>query len=227
MAIEVTCPGCTKTFKVSDQFAGKKGPCPQCKTVITIPEKKPEVIIHAPETSGPKGASGQPVLKPIRRKETKLTSLQLGLIIGIAVGALLGAAILRAMFHGAIPWIVMAIAAIALAPPLIVGGYSFLRDQELEPHRGRSMMIRTAILSFVYPMLWALYSWIPGALDVQLEPMHLTFILPVMIGIGAFAAFASLDLDFGSGAMHYGLYLLVTVLLCFIAGCELWKTPTS
>ena len=60
MAIDVLCPGCQKKFRVSDQFAGKKGPCPQCKTIITIPAKGPEVIIHAPETEGPKGSDGRP-----------------------------------------------------------------------------------------------------------------------------------------------------------------------
>jgi hypothetical protein len=233
MAIDVTCPGCQKTFKVSDQFAGKKGPCPQCKTVITIPEKKPgvEVVIHAPETSGPKGASGQPVLKPIRRVETKISNLQIGIIVGISVVALIGAAILRGMFGESIRnyWFIVAFGAILMAPPLVFGGYTFLRDQELEPYRGTSILIRTAILSFVYALLWGLYGWMPyfiGLEPTDIQPIHLAFIVPVMVGIGAFAAFASLDLDFGSGAMHYGLYLLVTVVLCFIAGWPLWVTPT-
>jgi hypothetical protein len=230
MAIEVTCPGCQKSFKVSDQFAGKKGPCPQCKTVITIPEKKPEVVIHAPDTAGPKGVSGQPVLKPIRRVETKISNVQIGIIAGIAVGALVGAALLRAIFGANLPWYVVGFGAILMAPPLVFGGYTFLRDQELEPYRGRSIIIRTAILSFVYALLWGLYGFMPAWIGLdkgEILPIHLTFIVPVMIGIGAFAAFASLDLDFGSGAMHYGLYLLVTVLLCFIAGWPLWVTPTS
>jgi hypothetical protein len=229
MAIDVTCPGCQKKFKVSDQFAGKKGPCPQCKTVITIPEKSTEVVIHAPETEGPKGAGGRPVLRPIFREETKLTPVMIGTIVGIAVAALVGALVLRLTFpaHN-IPRVVLALGAMLLAPPLVFGGYSFLRDQELEPHRGRAMMIRTAICSAVYVALWGLYAWLPTQLGLDpVVPMHLTFILPVMVAIGALGSFASLDLDFGTGAMHYGLYLLVTLLLCFIAGWPLWTTVTS
>jgi hypothetical protein len=90
------------------------------------------------------------------------------------------------------------------------------------------MIIRVAICSAVYVLLWGLYDWFPDAIALErIEPMHLTFILPVMVVIGAFAAFASLDLDFGAAAMHYGLYLLVTLLLCFIAGWPLWFPATT
>ncbi|MEC8508925.1 MAG: MJ0042-type zinc finger domain-containing protein, partial [Planctomycetota bacterium] len=34
MSIRVTCPGCHARFNVSDQFAGKSGPCPKCKKTI-------------------------------------------------------------------------------------------------------------------------------------------------------------------------------------------------
>lgn len=228
MAIAVICPGCKKSFRVSDQFAGKKGPCPSCKTIITIPTtKSAEVVIHAPETEGPKGQDGRPVLRPIFREETKVTPVMLGVIIGIAVAALVGAIALRVMYpdHD-IPRPVLAIGALLIAPPIAMGGYSFLRDQELEPYRGLAIAVRVAVLSGVYVLLWGLYDWIPGLLELDIEPMHLTFILPVMVAIGAFAAFAALDLDFGNGALHYGLYLLVTVMLCFIAGWPLWNPAT-
>lgn len=227
MAIDVVCPGCKKKFRVSDQFAGKKGPCPQCKTVITIPAKGPEVVIHAPEVEGPKGVSGQPVLRPIFREETKLTPVMLGGIIGSAVLALIAALALRVIYpdHN-IPRIVLALGAMLIAPPLVLGGYSFLRDQELEPYRGMDMLVRVLSCSAVYVLIWGLYAWIPPYLDLQIEPLHLTFILPVMVVIGAFTAFVSLDLDFGNGAIHYGLYLLVTLLLCFLAGWPLWTVST-
>jgi hypothetical protein len=227
MAIEVTCPGCKKKFRVSDQFAGKKGPCPSCKTIITIPEKGPEVVIHAPETEGPKGVSGQPVLRPIFREETRLTPVMLGAIIGGAVLALIAALMMRVIFpdHN-IPRVVLALGAILVAPPLVLGGYGFLRDQELEPYRGTEMLVRVLSCSAVYVLIWGLYAWIPPYLELEVEPLHLTFILPVMVVIGAFAAFVSLDLDFGNGAIHYGLYLLVTILLCFLAGWPLWTIST-
>jgi hypothetical protein len=42
----------------------------------------------------------------------------------------------------------------------------------------------------------------------------------VMVGIGAVAAQASLDLEFGTAALHYSMYLVTTVLLRLIMGMQ-------
>ena len=55
-------------------------------------------------------------------------------------------------------------------------------------------------------------------MEGNVELFNLVFILPPMIAIGATAGLASLELDFTSGALHYGLYLLVTVLLRLLMG---------
>jgi hypothetical protein len=44
------------------------------------------------------------------------------------------------------------------------------------------------------------------------------FVGPPFVLVGGFAAFASLDIDYGSGVVHYSLYLIVTVLLRMVAG---------
>jgi len=36
--IEVTCENCGKHLRVKDEFAGKKGKCPGCQTLLTVPE---------------------------------------------------------------------------------------------------------------------------------------------------------------------------------------------
>ncbi len=73
MSIQITCQKCHKRFKVSEKFAGKSGPCPNCKATIRVPEKSEEIVIHAPENLGPRNASGQAVLKPIEREEVQAT----------------------------------------------------------------------------------------------------------------------------------------------------------
>ena len=83
MPIRVTCTKCHTRFNVSDKFAGKSGPCPKCKSTIQIPNKEDEVIIEAPKPKGPVDTSGKSILKPIRRKETKLSSVQITLIATI------------------------------------------------------------------------------------------------------------------------------------------------
>jgi hypothetical protein len=42
MPIQVTCPGCDYHFLVGDEFAGQPGRCPECGTVIQVPDPHAE-----------------------------------------------------------------------------------------------------------------------------------------------------------------------------------------
>ena len=238
MAIDVTCNKCLTRFQVSDKFAGKKGPCPKCKNVITVPDKKAEVVIHAPEVSGPTDSAGVAVLKPITRTEVKLSTPMIVGIVGAVVVVLLAAVVLRFTAKPIPPGgfryyspVVTVIGSLLLAPALAFAGYTFLRDDELAPHRGRDLILRLIAPSVVYPGLWGLY-W---GVFAYLASSHITpnwylaaFALPVMIAIGAVTAQASLDLEFGTGALHYTMYLATTVLLRAILGMNvLWNEPAK
>jgi hypothetical protein len=216
MPINVVCPGCKKRFSVDDKFAGKQGPCPKCKTVIKVPAKIEEVVIHEPEGFGPKDTKGRAVLKPIARKEAKFSPV-LAAVAGVSSFVVL---LVAWMLRGQASTLLLVIGALVLAPPLAWSGYAFLRDDEYEPFRGRELWIRLGACSLVYALLWGLIPLIAGyglRLD-ELELIHMAFLAPLLIGLGAFAAYASLDFDFGVGALHYGLYLTVTVVLRLILG---------
>lgn len=219
MPINVICPGCLKRFAVSDQFAGKTGPCPSCKAPIKVPEKAQEVVVHAPEVSGPKDSKGRSVLKPIRRSELKLSVPAIVAIVSSVIAVLLIAVMLRFIAGGVSGWI-LAIGAILLGPPLAMAGYSFLRDDELEPYRGRALYGRIGICGLVYALLWGIYAGIPWLMPYL--PFDNLLVVALMflglIGVGGFTAYAALDFDFGIAAIHYGMYLVVTVVLSFIVG---------
>jgi hypothetical protein len=185
-------------------------------------------VVHAPEEFGPKDASGVGVLKPISRKETTFTPLLLVGIISSVFVVLISAVALRQLDR--IPTWILGVGAFVLAPPVVWSGYGFLRDDELEPHRGLSLAVRVLICSIVYAALWAAYVWVPSlAFSLNsLELFHLLLIVPPLVLVGGLAAFASLDLDFGTGVLHYGFYLLVTVVLCLIMDVDLLGTsPTE
>src|SRR5271166_5243420 len=97
MAILVVCPGCKKSFNVDDKFAGKTGPCPKCKTKITIPQKQAEVKIHAPDefSGGGKGRTGKLLLKPIVREKTRIKPVMAAIVGGVLAGAIILACVLR------------------------------------------------------------------------------------------------------------------------------------
>ena len=85
MSIQVVCSGCKKRFQVSEKFAGKKGPCPSCKAIITIPEKAEEVTIHAPEEAkrpGGSAAPGLPTFKPMRRAHLTASPVMIVSVVG-------------------------------------------------------------------------------------------------------------------------------------------------
>jgi hypothetical protein len=227
MPIPVICPGCKAAFQVSDKFAGKKGPCPKCKTVITIPEASPEIVIHAPKPEGPTDSTGRPVFMPILREETVLSQTTIFALVAAVVTVLLVAIVVGLATKGNPPTFLIILGAVALAPPLSLAGYAMLRDQESVPYRGRTLWLRIAITSLVYIVLWAIYPFIPAMYfeGPPYELYSLLFVVPIMLGIGGLAAYASLDFEFGPAVLHYGFYLAMTVILSMLAGVD-W-IPTS
>jgi hypothetical protein len=232
MPIQVTCPSCLKRFQVSEKFAGKSGPCPNCKKTIKIPEKNEEVVIHAPDDGAPKDRTGKSVLKPLERTETQVTRrgmlMAAGSVltaIGVAVGLRLTAA------EGAEPQIwARVIGAILLAPPLVWAGYTFVRDSELAPYVTTELRNRVLILSAIFAALWLLYAFLPSYLldlDTAAEMSCLWFgiVFCIMLAAGAFASVATFELEFMSGLAHAGLYLIATLILGVLAGITFAGKP--
>jgi hypothetical protein len=219
MKIVVVCTGCRKRFEVSEKFAGKTGPCPKCKAVIKVPELNEQVVIHAPEEfdRGGRSQSGQLVLKPISRTETKFRPLAAAAFTGAALLVFLAAWFggKQGLFQN--PY-VTAGALLLLSPVLAAAAYSFLYDDELEPYRGRELWIRTAICGVGYVLLWAIFSRVAASGFITGELWTWLIVAAPLVAVGATVAAFSFDLDFGSGAFHYAFYVLITVFLRWAAG---------
>ncbi|NOY42962.1 MAG: hypothetical protein GXP26_14145 [Planctomycetes bacterium] len=225
MPIQVICPGCHTRFNVGDQHAGKSGACPKCKGPIQIPNPADEVVIHAPELEpGTVDSKGRSILKPIRRKETKFNASILAIVIGliilsVAVAWLVG----KSDLGDAQVW-VLAGGAILLGPLVSYAGYSFLRDDELGVYQGSDVLIRSVCCGLVYALLWGVYLFISNqlfgneAIEAGLNAVQIGGLGAFLLGVGAFAAFVSFDLDPTSGFFHYALYVIVTVGLRFVMG---------
>ncbi len=226
MPLNVVCPGCKKSFNVSEKFAGQKGPCPKCKAEIQIPELEDQVRVHAPETETLKDSKGKSVSKPILREDTKFNPMIAGAVgAGVIVVLVMAVILRRGPDSDPIPGIIPFLGAILFGPPLAFGGYSFLRSDELEPHTGKELWIRVASCAAAYAFLWGAF-WF---LSSQLGPFGfngLVLIVPALVMAGGFAAFASLDLDYTMGLIHYAFYLLVTGGLAWFIGVEMFA-PTA
>lgn len=217
-SIRVTCPGCHTRFNVSEQFAGKEGPCPKCKKKIKVPDKNEEVVIHAPE-HGPTDTEGRPILKPIVREETSLSQVHIALIAVSVIGFFALALIMRMMVEdkSTFPQWVLWIAAVGIAPPLAYGAYTFLRNPDLGSFTGRELWIRVGVCGLVYAGLWFAMPLAEYAFDGY-EFASWGTALGAMLGIGGGVAMLLLDLDYLIGLVHASLYFGVCLLGRLIVG---------
>jgi hypothetical protein len=223
MAIVVFCQTCKTRFQVSEKFAGKQGPCPKCKAVITIPKLDEQVKIHEPEAfAGPGGvaakdAQGRSVLKPLARDKTRFQPV----IFVAAAAATLVALIVAFLLRGQDPsiWILGA-GALLLAPPIVLAGYTAMRDPESEPYRGKALWLRAAVVAVVYAGLWGIAALFSAIVFADAAPELWQLIPPtaIMIVAGTIAAMATLDLEPVNAFFHYAFYLGATVLLRVIIG---------
>jgi len=187
-----------------------------------VPSKSDEVVVHAPEEfdTGGRDTSGKLVLKPIARTDVQVLPVMVVAILCGVVSVFLVAWLLGRSFSGSPPQWLLALGACAVAPPLALGGYSFLRDRELQAYRGGSLWIRGLACAVVYALLWGIYPLVihffVGAGEIQL--WHRFFIIPPFLLAGAATAYVCFDLDFITGLFHYGFYLGTTVLLRLTMG---------
>lgn len=226
MPIAVLCPSCKARFQVSEKFAGKQGPCPKCKAPITIPAAPAEVQIHTPDAVAPDGktTTGAPSLKPITRKETKLPLIPTVIAVCGVVTVVAIAAVAGKVFQDIVALRVVALYLVSV--PITVAGYAFLRNDELEPHRGKWLWVRAAICGLGFTALWVAYWFIP--VDLRTTGWSWFFIGPALLSIGGGIAWACYDLDFGNGFLLCCFYAALTLALGWLAGLEMpWAVIRS
>ena len=217
MPIVVTCPGCRTRFSVSDKFAGKTGPCPKCKGTIRVPTEQEEVKIAVPEQTVRAGRvePAHVVVKPIERKEIKIQPAAAAIMVGSAVVVLIATWAARGVIREHL--VVRGLGLLLISPPLVVAGYNILRDDELEPYRGLPLYLRAGACTLVYLGLWGLYAFLAGNVMTG-ELWNWLFVAPPLLVAGALIAMACFDLEFGAGCFHYCFYVLLTLVLRWVAG---------
>ena len=232
MPTHVTCTGCQKNFTVPDRFAGKRGPCPNCKTIILIPRLEDQVVIHDPEEAQAKakGHKDRSIFKPLRRESQGFSRLQM-VVVGIGVLFILLIAILirfNVDNKDEFPKTILVMGTLALAYPVSIGGYLFLRDEEMASFYRRPMFIRTGICAGVYCLMWAIYAFLTGFMDMPDSPMLYAGIGIICLLLGGIAPWATLDFNYTNGLLHCGFYVIVCVALCFVMGAHhlLWVTAS-
>lgn len=217
MAILVVCPGCTSRFSVSDQYAGKTGPCPKCKKPITVP-KGEAVTIHEPERAKAAAPGARPATVPFQSLDRPVPPLAFALGGAGAVLLVVLAWLVGALGGGPPPaWLALATAFLVGIPCAAIG-YAALRNREMEAYRGSALLWRCAACAAVYAALWAVRGFLPP--DATREMWQWTYIAPAFILPGALAALVAFDLDWGLAATHFSFYVLFTGLLRWLSGFQ-------
>lgn len=228
MSIIVVCPGCRKSFNVSDRFAGQSGACPKCKHPIKVPKKEEEVKVHSPEefADGGRSTTGQLLTKPIAKKRVQFQP-----VVAVAIGGGTLVVLLLTWAAGSLiagNIVVRAVGLLLVSVPLVIGAYWFLRNDDLEPYHGTALYVRAGICAAAYVILWFVYGHVSGTGMMQGEIWQWLFVAPPILITGALAALGCFDLDFGDGLLHYAFYVVVTILLRAVAGMGwIWEAAAG
>jgi hypothetical protein len=240
MAIQVTCTGCKTRFKVSEQFAGRKGPCPKCKAIIQIPTKDQEVVIHGAPGAGPvegtKTAGGpRAIPQPIFREDKGVSVVAIAIGVGSFVAILVGALVLRfGVLEMAIDsrgreagltipsLISLAIGAFAVGVPASYYAFRALETADIEKMSVQEALVRSLICAAAYTVIWGLVFVFKVYVfeRTELALYEIAIYAPVMILIGGVAAMASFNLDYVKGALHAGAYVALCMALRLIMGLD-------
>lgn len=222
MPIPVVCPGCKSRFTVSDQFAGRTGPCPKCKQSIKIPELAVQAVtIHEPEAPVVSSAgTGRAPTAPIRRIDkpvsaTRFVALAAAALAVVAAAWAAGRMIGPEKLGGEWSWM-LALGGFLVAVPCTLLGYAAVRDRELEPYSGTPLLVRSLACAAVYAALWIVKGQLPT--EATQEMWQWLYLGPMFVVAGGLAALVSLELDWGPAIAHFSLYALFTSLLRWLAG---------
>ena len=192
-----------------------------------VPKPEDQVIIHEPAEA--KGSTGKSVSKPLKRGPEGFSRMQIILAATGILFVIMIALLIRIINEDPadFPRVLLAVGAVLLAYPISIGGYLFLREEEIGTFSRRALLIRAGICSVVYCLAWLVYAFLPGFMLMADSPTAHVGVGVVCILLAGIAPWAAFEFDYTNGLLHCGFYIVVSVTLCFIMGAQhlLWVAP--
>lgn len=257
MPISVVCPSCKTSFKVSDQFAGKQGPCPKCKAPIRIPKAVATSASAAPGAKQAGPADGQPASKAVA-KGPAMAPVEVKIHEADTAGpkTSTGRPVIKPILRKETKLQTVPIVIIA-AGTLLAFAAAWLLRKPLAQQVG----LRAIGLLLISPPLtlggyWFLQSdelepyrgralWLRAAIcslvyaalwggylllpaDAATAAWSWIYLGPPFFLIGAGVAYFTLDLELENAFFHYCFFVLMTLLLGYTAGLHMpWQPVTT
>ena len=225
MPLHVICPGCLKRFQVSERFAGKQGPCPNCAAIISIPKEAVSIL----ETDGTESNNDEEqrvISPPLTRIDMEFDPVQakrymLGVLGVLLLAFLLGCIPMYAVFRSLLGLLGLCLVAF----PMVLFGYHFLRDREqIFAFTGEELYRRTGTVAAGYVILWFGFEYCLAAIQADLVVACFYF--------SAFAVLATLlchpllQMNTSDAFLHYGIFAFSVVFLRFLIGLGWFWTLT-
>ena len=225
MPLHVICPGCLKRFQVSECFAGKQGPCPNCNATISIPTEA--VAMHGAAGAESKDEEKTRVISlPIARINMEFDPVQarnytFGVLGVLILAFLLGCIPMYAVFRSLLGMLGLCFVAF----PLVLFGYQFLRNrEEIFAFAGEELYRRTCVVAAGFVILWFGFEYCLAATQADLLVACLYF--------SAFAVLATLlchpllKMKAPDAFGHYCIFGFSVAFLRFLIGLGWFWTST-
>jgi hypothetical protein len=224
MTIDVICSGCLKSFQVGDQFAGRSGPCPGCKTIISIPALEDQLIIEEPEYK-PGSPAGHTKIDGITRRAGVFQRFEVTTLCSLFVLASAVAVLTRIVqvdsqnVLTATTGVLFGIGLILMATASSLLGYGVLKDSEVKAFDRPTTILSTAITAAIYSLIGSVFIVTTLLLDPT-DPSRTLILSIVAIACFAIASFAPMvlyEMEMLQGALHVGIMICMTSIYCLMA----------
>ena len=216
MSLHVICPGCLKRFQVGIRFAGMKGPCPHCGTIISIP--KESVKLPDIDDTQPERGQKRNVIRAIPRFDLAFDPVLAGQYALGVLGVLLLAFVLGWIpMYDFLRSLIGTLGLCLIAFPLTLFGYRALRDKELVfAFTGEELYRRACMVAAGYVFFWLLLEYF--LVVTRADAVVSWFYFVTFAGIAALLAILSLAMRFQDAFMHYCVFGFSVILFRFLIG---------
>lgn len=217
MSLHVICPGCLKRFQVGERFAGMKGPCPKCGTLIEIPTES--VKFQDSDNSQPEIIKKPDVARVIPRLHLEFCSVWIKRYALGVLGVLLLTFLLACIpMYDVLRSLIGILGLCLIAFPLVLFGYQTMRDRELIfAFTGEELYLRAGIVAAGYVILWLILEHLLVAIrggDVFVS----WFYFVACAGLATSLTVLTLAMRAQNAFLHYCLFGFSVILCRFLFG---------
>ena len=226
MSLHVICPGCLKRFQVGIRFAGMKGPCPNCGTIISIPKES----VNIPDTTNTKPGKETLQNVPLRaipRFDLEFDPIQakwysLGVLGVLAAAFLLGCL----PIHDTPRALIGTLGLCLIAFPLTLFGYQAVRNREqIFAFTGEELYRRAGIAAASYVTLWIAFEYSLAATRADFVFSWLYF--AAFAGLASLLAIPIFAMRIQDALSHYCIFGFSVIFLRFLIGLDwFWQSST-